>query len=325
MKNSVAKKEEEGGMENGVPNKETSVADEVVIKLPELTWIYWGEKMTATTFGETFADMWSQTLGFGYASTSAILVSLFLVFLGGQIYVQAYWPILFWAVMATSSIAGTLISDFIDRTLGWGYPTGMGVLLGILLSILGVWKLTGMHMNVAGAMNRRQEFLYWTAILVSNTLGTALGDFLADSVELGFGKTAGIIGSILVVCALLAWFTKISHVILFWVAFILTRPFGATFGDLLTKPKDHGGLDLGTLNASLVIMALFLVFFAIEIYMLRKDRQESKKNLDATEDAVELRDGEINSKDDNAEREHHRHHDVEEGIHNPISIKVDAR
>jgi len=251
-----------------------SEEEEIILKIPALTWYYWWEKMTATTFGETFADFWSQTLGLGYSTTSATLMSIFAVFLAGQLYVKNYVPVLFWLVMATSSIAGTLFSDFIDRTLHWGYPLGMGVLLSILLVILLVWKLTGLHMNVAGAMNRRQEFLYWAAILVSNTLGTAVGDFLADSLEWGFAITAGSIGGILVVVALIARFTKFSHVVLFWVAFILTRPFGASFGDLLTKSKEEGGLDLGTGYASLVIFFLFLVIFVYEYYLLIKARKE---------------------------------------------------
>lgn len=257
---------------NDDPTANCLVAEEIILKIPALTWIYWGEKMTATTFGETFADFWSQTLGLGYGATSGTLMSIFVVFLAAQLYVKKYVPPLFWAVMATSSIAGTLFSDFIDRTLHWGYPLGMGVLLAILFVILLLWKLTGLHMNVAGAMNRKQEFFYWAAILVSNTLGTALGDFLADTLEWGFAITAGSLGALLLVCAGLAIWTKLNHVVLFWVAFILTRPFGASFGDLLTKSTEKGGLDLGTLNASIVILALFLVFFGVELYMLRKKR-----------------------------------------------------
>jgi uncharacterized membrane-anchored protein len=189
--------------------------------------------------------------------------------------------------MASSSVAGTCISDFIDRTLGWGYPLGMGVLLTILLSIIGVWKLTGEHMNVEGHMTRTAETFYWSTILVSNTLGTALGDFMSDSLALGFGASAGIIGSLLVVCALLAQFTKVSRVVLFWVAFILTRPFGATFGDLLTKSKSDGGLDLGTLKASMVILALFIISFAVEMYNLykakkTKSEEENEETLKKT-------------------------------------------
>ena len=266
---------EEGNDHESNPSKSSnSTVTDVILKIPALTWIYWGEKMTATTFGETFADFWSQTLGLGYGATSATLMSIFIVFLAFQVYVKTYVPPLFWAVMATSSIAGTLFSDFIDRTLGWGYPVGMAVLLSILLAILGVWKLTGLHMNVEGAMNRSQEIFYWSAILVSNTLGTAMGDFIADSLDAGFAITAGSIGAVLVVLALLAYFTKLSRVVLFWVAFILTRPFGATFGDLLTKPKDHGGLDLGTGWASLVIFGLFVIFFLIELYTLRQNRRQ---------------------------------------------------
>ena len=190
--------------------------------------------------------------------------------------------------MSTSSIAGTLVSDFIDRTLHWGYPLGMGVLLSILLVILGAWKLTGLHMNVAGAMTRTQEAFYWAAILTSNTLGTAMGDFLADSLEWGFAMTAGILGAIIASVALLAVFTKVNPVVLFWVAFILTRPFGAAFGDLLTKSTEKGGLDLGTLKASIVIFAIFVLFFGYELYVLhQKKKASSAPKVEATEHTKE--------------------------------------
>jgi uncharacterized membrane-anchored protein len=127
-------------------------------------------------------------------------------------------------------------------------------------------------------MNRKAEAFYWATILVSNTLGTALGDFLSDSLDLGFGLSAGIIGGLLAVCALLAYFTKASHVVLFWIAFVLTRPFGATFGDLLTKSKEKGGLDLGTLKASMVILGLFSVAFAFEMYNRHKAKNKLKES-----------------------------------------------
>jgi len=253
--------------------------EEIILKIPALTPIYWCEKMTATTFGETFADWFTQTLGFGYTYTSIVIFAFFFVTLGVQLKVTTYWPVIFWLVMASSSVAGTCFSDFIDRTLQLGYPVGMSILLSILLFIMGCWKMTGEHMSVEGAMTRKAEAFYWATILVSNTLGTAWGDFLADSLELGFAMTAGIIGGLLLVCAGLAYFTKLSHVVLFWIAFVLTRPFGATFGDLLTKGTEKGGLDLGTLPASMVIFALFVVYFAIEMYMRYKARQvkEAKK------------------------------------------------
>jgi uncharacterized membrane-anchored protein len=231
-----------------------------------------------------------------------VLMSIFVASLAFQLRVKTYWPLLFWLVMSTSSIAGTCFSDFIDRTLGWGYPMGMGVLLGLLLFVLACWKLTGMHMNVAGAMDRKQEAFYWLSILISNTLGTALGDFFADSLLLGFGYSALIFGSALTVCAGLVYVPHCFHweannrqnwhVVLFWVAFVLTRPFGATFGDFLTKPKSHGGLALGTLNASMVILALFFVFFVIEMLQLRKKRvleetPATKELVDVDEKDVE--------------------------------------
>ena len=259
--------------ERGTNAKGTStsvVVDEIILKIPPLTVIYWCEKMTATTFGETFADYFTQTLDFGYATTSIVLICIFAVCLGCQLKVKTYWPVLFWAVMSSSSVAGTCISDFIDRTLQWGYPLGMSVLLSILLVVVALWKWSGEHMNVAGHMTRKAEAFYWSTILISNTLGTALGDYMADSLELGFGPSAGIIGGLLVICALLAYFTKVSHVVLFWIAFVLTRPFGATFGDLLTKSEAKGGLNLGTLHASMVIFALFLICFVIEMYNLQK-------------------------------------------------------
>ncbi|KAL7562503.1 hypothetical protein ACA910_008212 [Epithemia clementina (nom. ined.)] len=290
IKTTAHMSDEELGSEKPVEAAEDVIAPvedtEVIKKIPPLTPIYWCEKMTATTFGETFADFFSQTLGFGYGATSTVLLSFFAVVLGGQLYVKSYWPNLFWLVMASSSVAGTLISDFIDRTLGWGYPLGMGVLLSILLVIIGIWKLTGESMNVAGAMTRKAEVFYWSTILVSNTLGTALGDFLSDSLNLGFGLGAGIIGGLLVICGILAYFTRVSHVLLFWVAFVLTRPFGATFGDLLTKSKEKGGLDLGTLKASMVILALFLICFAIEMYMLYKAKKAKAAKLAESEGDV---------------------------------------
>jgi uncharacterized membrane-anchored protein len=260
-------------VERGSDASTSSLVEEIILKIPPLTIVYWCEKMTATTFGETFADYWTQTLALKYTYTSIAFIIIFAISLACQLKVRTYWPVLFWAVMATSSIAGTCISDFIDRTLHWGYPTGMGVLLTILLAIIGAWKLSGEHMNVAGRMTRKAEAFYWATILVSNTLGTALGDFTSDSLSFGFGSSAGIFGAILCVCAFLAYFTKISHVVLFWVAFVFTRPFGATFGDFLTKKKPKGGLDVGTLNASLVIFGLFLVSFIYEMYALNEEKK----------------------------------------------------
>jgi len=267
----------EMGLVKNKDSESSNIVQEAILKIPALSVIYWCEKMAATTFGETFADMWSQTLDFGYAATSITLFTLFFITVAFQLKVKTYWPVLFWTVMATSSIAGTCFSDLIDRTLHLGYAVGMSVLLALLLVIAGGWKLSGEPMNVAGAMSRKAECFYWATILVSNTLGTALGDFFADSLELGFAASAGIFGSLLVVMAILAYFTKVSHVVLFWCAFVVTRPFGATFGDLLTKSTAKGGLDLGTGPASAVIFGIFCFFFAIEMYMIRKTKAAAAK------------------------------------------------
>jgi uncharacterized membrane-anchored protein len=192
--------------------KDNVDTSDVVLKLPALTVIYWCEKMTATTFGETFADYFTQTMDLGYAPVAIGFLVIFCICLGSQLYVKTYWPALFWLTMGASSLVGTCISDFIDRSLHWGYPTGMAVLLSIVLGILGIWKLTGEPMNVAGVMTRRAEFMYWSVILFSNTLGTALGDFMSDSLEWGYAMSAGIVGGILGLCAILACFTNFNKV-----------------------------------------------------------------------------------------------------------------
>ncbi len=141
-------------------------------------------------------------------------------------------------------------------------------------------------MNGTSSMTQKAEAFYWSTILISNTLGTALGDFMSDSLNFGFAVSAGIIGSLLLICTALAYCSKVSHVILFWITFVLTRPFGATFGDLLTKSKEKGGLDLGTLHALLVILALFFVLFAVEMYHLHKEKKT--KALKAIKDLVKI-------------------------------------
>lgn len=200
------------GVQEGDVSTASLVKKDVILKLPALTVVYWCEKMSATTFGETFADFFTQTIDLGYAPVAIGFLVLFALSLGAQLYVKTYWPILFWFTMACSSLVGTCISDFIDRSLGWGYPTGMGVLLGIVVVIILIWKLTGEPMNVAGAMTRRAEFMYWSTILFSNTLGTALGDWMSDSLEWGYAMSAGIVGGVLALCAILAYFTKFNKV-----------------------------------------------------------------------------------------------------------------
>lgn len=235
-------------------------------KLPRITLIFWIMKICATTLGETAGDLLSMTLDVGYAISSIILISIFAVTLAGQLFSRRYHPMLYWTVILATSTAGTTMSDYMDRTLGLGYAKGSLILVVILLAILGIWRLTKESLSVEHIRTRKVEVLYWAAILFSNTLGTALGDYLADDSGLGFAGGAILIGSLIGLVVLAAYFTKISRVFLFWVAFVLTRPFGATMGDVLTKGPDHGGLGFGTIGSSAVLAAILL---ALMIYKVR--------------------------------------------------------
>lgn len=228
-------------------------------KLPQITMAFWIMKICATTLGETAGDLLAQTLKVGYGISSAILLGFFFVTLFVQLFSKKYHPIIYWLVILATSTAGTTMSDFMDRTLGLGYATGSLILVSLLVITLFIWRQTEKSLSVTDIKTMRGEIFYWAAILFSNTLGTALGDFLADNSGLGFGGGALLIGSLLLLIILAYYFTKISHVILFWLAFVLTRPFGATFGDLLTKSHEKGGLDFGTKGSSLILFLLLAI------------------------------------------------------------------
>lgn len=227
-------------------------------KIPEVTLLFWIMKICATTLGETGGDLLAQTLNVGYGVSSLLFIGFFAVTLAGQLAASRYIPALYWAVILATSTAGTTMSDYMDRTLGLGYATGSAILISILMLVLGAWRLSEKSLSVSEITTRRGELFYWTAILFSNTLGTALGDFLADDSGLGFGGGALLIGSALALVVLAHYFTRISGVLLFWVAFVLTRPFGATFGDLLTKPVEKHGLGFGTQGSSLILLVLLV-------------------------------------------------------------------
>lgn len=241
----------------------------VANKLPMLTVAFWVMKICATTLGETAGDLLSMTMDVGYAASTAILMGAFAVALTGQLAAKKYHPALYWSVILATSTAGTTMSDFMDRTLELGYATGSAILAGILVLVLGVWRFSGESLSVNEIRTRKVECFYWTAILFSNTLGTALGDFLADDSGLGFMGGALLIGSLLAVVVLAYYVTPISRVALFWVAFVLTRPFGATLGDVLTKPFEKGGLNFGTVGSSAVLAAVLAVLVAHATLRLR--------------------------------------------------------
>jgi uncharacterized membrane-anchored protein len=231
----------------------------VASKIPAVTLLFWIMKICATTLGETAGDLLSMTMNVGYAISSLILIGFFLVTLAGQLIARRYIPVLYWAVIVSTSTAGTTMSDYMDRTLGLGYMKGSLILVGLLITVLFIWKSVEKTLAVEHIRSRRAELFYWLAILVSNTLGTALGDFLADDSGLGFGGSALLIGALILLVVLAYYFTRISRVVLFWIAFVLTRPFGATFGDLLTKSHEKGGLDFGTKGSSMILLGILVI------------------------------------------------------------------
>lgn len=246
-------------------------------KLPALMFLFWVMKIAATTLGETAGDLLSMTLNVGYLVSTLILMSGFVVVLVGQLRAKRYIPFLYWAVILATSTAGTTMSDFMNRTLGLGYATGSAILLSTLVAVLIVWRLTEKSLSVTDVRSIRAELFYWTAILVSNTLGTSLGDYLADDSGLGFAGGAALIGGVIaliVAVYLLAKRLKVTsaavYVGLFWAAFVLTRPFGATMGDVLTKKPELGGLGFGTVGSSTVLAAILI---SVIPFTMWKDRQ----------------------------------------------------
>jgi uncharacterized membrane-anchored protein len=229
-------------------------------------------KICATTLGETAGDLFSMTLNIGYATSSLFLIGFFLIALVAQLKVRSYYPLLFWLVILLTSTAGTTMSDYLDRTAGLGYIQGSALLLTCLIIVLALWRYITGSLALENITTVKDETFYWIAILFSNTLGTALGDFLADSSGLGFAGGAILVGSLLAVIVLAYYFTKLSHVLLFWLAFILTRPFGATMGDVLTKPVEKGGLDFGTMGSSAILISILVVFVILEIFKIKKAR-----------------------------------------------------
>ena len=242
-------------------------------RVPHIIFLYWVIKIASTTLGETGADMLSMTFNLGYAQTILIYMSLFLVLLGVKLSLKGYHPVLYWLVFTASALVGTGISDFIDRTLGLGYTLGSLDLIVMLLITLVVWYKKEGSINVEHITTPTAEIFYWTAFLISNTLGTAVGDFVADNMGLGFAYSAIAISGLLILIGSLYYFTKISRVLLFWLAFVLTRPFGATFGDFLTKPVAKGGVNFGTVGSSMLFFTI-LCFAVAKETRLERSRKE---------------------------------------------------
>lgn len=233
--------------------------NQTLSKVPEVTLGFWVIKIAATTLGETGGDAVTMTLNWGYLVGTALFLSLFVVLVGLQIAAKSFRPFLYWTTIVASTTAGTTMADFADRSLGIGYPGGSFILLLCLMATLGLWYWSQGTVSVNTVSTPKVEAFYWATITFSQTLGTALGDWMADSMGLGYEGGAIVFGIALVVLAAIYYWTNISRVILFWAAFILTRPLGATVGDFLDKPLSHGGLAFSRPLAS-VIIALFIIF-----------------------------------------------------------------
>jgi len=248
-----------------------SLSPKFINRVPHIMALYWVIKIASTTLGETGADMFSMTYQLGYGETILLFMGLFVVLLAVKLAIKRYEPVTYWLTFTSTAIAGTAISDYIDRTLGMGYTLGSALLTSLLLLALLAWYYKEKSINVERIGSASAELFYWLAFLIANTLGTAAGDFLADQLGLGFGTSAMVISGLLLVIVLLHFYSNISTVLLFWLAFVLTRPFGATFGDLLTKPLSQGGLNLGTVGASL-FFAVILVAAVIREAQLERLR-----------------------------------------------------
>jgi uncharacterized membrane-anchored protein len=233
-------------------------------KIAEITLLFWLMKIVATTLGETLGDFISMTLNLGYLTGIVITLIFFIAFLFYQLKTKNYKPIAFWLVIIATTTLGTEISDFIDRSLHLGYTLGSLFLLFGLLVTLFLWYKKYGNLNVSPISENKKELYFWIAVLFSNSLGTAFGDYLSDIIGLSYLQGALITATIIILVVILHYFTKLNEVFLFWLAFVFTRPFGATFGDFLTKPITKGGLDLGTLQASIVsiIIMLSMIYFS---------------------------------------------------------------
>jgi uncharacterized membrane-anchored protein len=228
-------------------------------KVPEVTFLFWVIKIAATTLGETAGDAVSMSMDFGYLLSTAIFAAIFIVFVYIQIKAKDFHPYVYWATIIATTTVGTTLADFADRSLGIGYAGGSLLLLSLLFCSLFIWSKTCGSVAINTINTPKAEMFYWLTIMFSQTLGTALGDWTADTAELGYIGSALIFSAFLAIIAIGYFWTKISHTWLFWAAFILTRPLGAVVGDFLDKPVSHGGLELSRYTASAVLFGFIVL------------------------------------------------------------------
>jgi len=248
----------------------SEIGRDLASKVPAVALMFWVVKILATTVGETGGDSLSMTLELGYAVASLIFLAFFVVTLAAQVASRRYHPFIYWSVVVATTTVGTTMSDYLDRTVGLGYVKSSLLLFCGVLAVLFAWHRVVGKVRFENITTRREEVFYWVTILVSNTLGTALGDFVASTTGLGFERGALVFAALLaVIAAAHLWLRKIPPALLFWSAYVLTRPLGATLGDTLTKAHSEGGLALGRIVSSLVIAALMV--FAIALMSRRQE------------------------------------------------------
>jgi uncharacterized membrane-anchored protein len=245
-------------------------AREIFVKVPAITLGFWIIKILATTLGETGGDAVSMSMNLGYLVATAIFMVIFIAAVGAQIRARRFHAALYWFTIVASTTVGTTLADFATRSLGIGYAGGSALLLGLLVACIFTWYRVLGTVSVASISTPRAEFFYWLTIMFSQTLGTALGDWTADTQGLGYLGAAAIFGGLLLFLVALHFLTKVSKTVLFWAAFVLTRPLGAVVGDFLDKPVDHGGLALSRYTAS----AVLLIGMALLIWFLPKAAAE---------------------------------------------------
>ena len=231
---------------------------ETLSKVPEVTLIFWIIKILATTLGETGGDAVSMSMNLGYLIGTGIFAAIFIVAVIAQVSVKKFHPILYWTTIIATTTVGTTLADFADRSLGIGYAGGTAILFTLLMASLFLWHRILGSVAVDTVSSPKAEIFYWVTIMFSQTLGTALGDWTADTAGLGYIGGAIVFGAMLAVISVAYYRTNISHTVLFWAAFILTRPLGAVVGDFLDKPISKGGLELSRYSASAVLLVLIL-------------------------------------------------------------------
>ena len=232
--------------------------ERTVSKVPEVTLVFWIIKIAATTLGETGGDAVSMSMNLGYLVATAIFAAIFLVAVVAQIRAKGFHPFLYWATIIATTTVGTTLADFADRSLGIGYAGGSSLLFALLMASLAIWYRSLGTISVDTVSSPKAEMFYWVTIMFSQTLGTALGDWTADTAGLGYGGGAMLFGALLALIVAAYYSTNLSRTLLFWGAFILTRPLGAVVGDFLDKPLASGGLALSRYSASAVLLAFML-------------------------------------------------------------------